>query len=485
MVRLASAERVREIGLFLQSSGYDVAHLADQLGLGESLHANLDNLEPMLQRTEGLSLIHVLARLFFVGWPVEAEVCRRVLPDHFVTCCTEAALLEDAGNSFEPGAIVLPVSDLLIACDLPRHRGKNPEMVIGPSPSSEIIERSAIWDEAGKVLDLGTGTGVLALQAARHSEHVTGVDISERAIEYARFNKALNGVNNVAFACGDSFEPVAGQRFSRIIANPPFFLSPAKEFTHCDSPMELDGFSRKLVAEAPRYLEEGGFFQMICEWVQIGGEPWQQRLRSWAEGSGCDVLIIQSLRLTPVDYAERRANEAKHLHNAQPESLFPQRMTYFRERQVEAIYGGLIGMKKRAGTNWISILPGEIPVRNAADAIRSRFQSIDLLAVSIPDDLLCIRFRVADDAVIEQKQILGREGWETSPVDLAKTTGFTDRLRLDEGVVSAVKYFDGTRTLLEIASRVAEELSLSEQDSQAHCLRLARRLLQSNFIHPV
>ena len=43
--------------------------------------------------------------------------------------------------------------------------------------------------------------------------------------------------------------------------------------------------------EAPRYLEENGVFQMICEWVEVEGEPWEQRLQSWTAGSGCDVFV--------------------------------------------------------------------------------------------------------------------------------------------------------------------------------------------------
>ena len=259
MISVPGFDVVQSIGCFLREANYDVSHLRKDLELGDSLHANLDNLEPLLHKTEGDSKLAILARLFFVGWPVDIEVCRRVLSETFVHLAMAAGLVRVSGAELEPGAAIMPFEDLLIACDVPRSRGANPDMVLGPSPSTFLISKLAVPGLKESTLDLGTGGGVLAIKAAAYSQCVIGTDINSRAIEFAKFSAALNGVSNVRFACGDAFVPVNGRRFTRIIANPPFFVSPAKKFTYCDNPLELDGFSRRLVKEASGHLEEGGY----------------------------------------------------------------------------------------------------------------------------------------------------------------------------------------------------------------------------------
>ena len=74
----------------------------------------------------------------------------------------------------------------------------------------------------GNVLDLCTGSGVLAVVAAlAGAATVTAVDASHRSVLAARFNARLNGVRVRALR-GDLFDPVAGERFDVIVSNPPY-----------------------------------------------------------------------------------------------------------------------------------------------------------------------------------------------------------------------------------------------------------------------
>src|SRR5437763_60686 len=73
-----------------------------------------------------------------------------------------------------------------------------------------------------RVLDLCTGSGVLAIAAARSgASGVTAVDVSRRAITAVRLNARLNRVRIEALR-GDLFGPVAGRRFDLIVSNPPY-----------------------------------------------------------------------------------------------------------------------------------------------------------------------------------------------------------------------------------------------------------------------
>jgi ribosomal protein L11 methyltransferase len=70
-----------------------------------------------------------------------------------------------------------------------------------------------------RVLDLGTGSGILAIPAAMLGAEVTGLDTSEVAVEVARENVAANGVTGRVSVARGSIDAVAGQRFDLIFAN--------------------------------------------------------------------------------------------------------------------------------------------------------------------------------------------------------------------------------------------------------------------------
>jgi release factor glutamine methyltransferase len=108
-----------------------------------------------------------------------------------------------------------------------------------------------------RVLDLGTGTGVLALAAATRGAAVVAVDLDPRAVRCARINALLNGLEaRVEVREGDLFAPVAGERFDLVLSNPPYYAGrPA-------SPDELalygGDFADRFATGLPSHLGAGG-----------------------------------------------------------------------------------------------------------------------------------------------------------------------------------------------------------------------------------
>jgi HemK-related putative methylase len=80
------------------------------------------------------------------------------------------------------------------------------------------------------VLDIGTGSGICALIAARHARRVVAVDVSRAAVRCASLNALMNHLEaRVDIRHGDLFAPVPGERFDLVLFNPPFLVGAPRD----------------------------------------------------------------------------------------------------------------------------------------------------------------------------------------------------------------------------------------------------------------
>jgi release factor glutamine methyltransferase len=145
--------------------------------------------------------------------------------------------------------------------------------VLVPRPETEVLVEQALQrlprDRAAAVLDLGTGSGAIALAIAaeRPAVEITAVDISAAALEVAIQNGRELGLSRIDWRLGDWFAALSGKRFDMIVANPPYVaaadsalqqLAAEPRIALCDGPTGLEALTT-IAAGAPAHLHDRGW----------------------------------------------------------------------------------------------------------------------------------------------------------------------------------------------------------------------------------
>ncbi|WP_017463990.1 peptide chain release factor N(5)-glutamine methyltransferase [Dyella ginsengisoli] len=161
-----------------------------------------------------------------------------------------------------------------------------------PRPETELLVELALArlpeDRAAGVVDLGTGSGAIALAIGTERPHarVLAVDASAAALEVARRNARRLCIPNVRFVEGDWLAPLAGERFDLVVSNPPYIEADDPHLGQGDLRFEpasalasgADGLDdiRRIVADAREVLLPGG---------------WLLFEHGWNQGEACRALL--------------------------------------------------------------------------------------------------------------------------------------------------------------------------------------------------
>jgi len=478
--------RIREV---LRGAGYHEKGLVGTLGPVQLPTRAGRDLPHFLHLTREATPLNAMIRMFVVGSPVDAAAARRALEPLPLEDWVRAGLVEVRDGAALGRIRLLPFRDLLLACDYADtvEPGGQLEQVMGITASSAALADFTVRQPVRATLDLGTGGGVQAFLAAPHSEQVCGVDRSIRSIEFARLNAGLNGIAGLEFLEGNAFEPVRGRKFDLVVSNPPFAISPSLRYMYRDSGIELDGFCQLLARQAPEFLNEGGLFQICCDWVHVAGQDWKERLAGWFQDSGCDVWVLRTDHHSAAEYARMWIRDTEHETPEGGARLYDEWLSHYSRKGIEAVSTGLIAMRRVSGRpNWIRIEDAPDDVSGPfGDYVALGFQLHDYLeTVKADDALLAGKFRVSPLVRLDETCEWSEKGWRVSAARIRLARGITYSSPIDLRLAGLVARCDGQRPIRDLLVELAAATNSDLDKITPNCLSLLRQLIERGFLLP-
>ena len=436
----------------------------------------------------------VLATVFVLGFAVPTARLEEALPAVGVDGAVELGLVRLDGDSAEPLLDLRPHAfvDALgagswwIASDLGEvalRRAIPENHVLGVGGASLTLAGLTVGSKADSVLDLGTGCGIQALHAARYAKRVVATDISGRALELAKLNAALNGVSTIEFRSGSLYEPVAGERFDRIVSNPPFVITPrganVPSYEYRDGGMVGDALVQSVVAGLADHLEPGGLAQLLGNW-EYSGVDGLDRVRSWAAATGLDAWVVEREVQSVEEYAETWIRDGGTRPGPEFDRLYSSWLDDFSARGVHRVGFGYLSFRRGSAPLLERVEHYGYPLGGSLGThIREVFEAHDWLSTA---DLPGSTLTLAPDVTEERHYWPGAD--DPTVMLLRQGSGFARSIPVGTALAAVVGACDGDLSIGAICGAVAQLLEVDESALLAEILPEIRELVSTGFLLP-
>jgi HemK-related putative methylase len=281
---LADSARMEYLADELAACGYNFSSCANRLGVFPRLGVNF---WPVLRQKwipDEDDPVDTLLELFIDGHVVPFDRLRKHLSKPIIDTVLESGLAEESGANLLSKLCLFPCYGKFIVTD---RACKNAAInqVMWLWAESYILGGVVKRIPRRRALDLGAGSGVHAILASDHCERVVAVDINPRALEFARFNAAMNGVNNIEFVLGDLFDSV-DSTFDLLLANPPYLPDQASVAgaNFWSGGIAGSDILRRIVHELPTRLDHDGTAHIIALYPNPPRTSTRDHFNTWLIG---------------------------------------------------------------------------------------------------------------------------------------------------------------------------------------------------------
>lgn len=447
----------------------------------------------------------VLARLFVLGLPVAVADAAMALPSVELAGAVQLGICRWEGEAVAPTVDLRPYSfvdewglaDWWLASDLGElalGSALPPGHVLGLGGASLTLAGLQLGRPADLALDLGTGCGIQALHASRHSGRVIATDISHRALDYAKFNAALNEISNVEFRQGDLYEPVSHERFDYIVSNPPFVITPRgpgiPQYEYRDGGRVGDALVAEVIAGAARRLRPGGIALLLGNWEYHSaadpgplGDPDEDGLARVGETivtAGLDGWVVEREVQDAPLYAQTWIRDGGTRPGTEADRLEDAWLDDFRDRRVTAVGFGYVVLRAPAGgdraaaLHRLERLTGPV-APGLGGHLASTLDAFDWQASLDDSEFAKARLVVARDVTEERHYWPGDE--HPAVMNLKQGGGFARSYPLDTVLAAVVGACDGELSVGAICAAVSELLEADERQLLAEVLPALREFV--------
>ncbi|GAA1520662.1 methylase of polypeptide subunit release factors [Agromyces terreus] len=383
--------------------------------------------------------------------------------------------------------------------------------VLGVGGASMTLSGLMMPDAAGSVLDLGTGCGIQAMHASRFADRVVATDISARALEIAAMNVELNGIEGVEFRLGSLFDPVAGERFDRVVSNPPFVITPRREgvpeYDYRDGGMVGDGIVEAVITGVGEHLEPGGIAQLLGNWEYRGRGDAFDRVGEWlarsAPGGGAlDHWVVERDVQHVTEYAETWIRDGGTRSGEDFDRLYDAWLDDFAARGVREVGFGYVLLRRPVDDAGEQTMTDASGAAREASARLARLERLhgplgsdgatlgshlseclaahDRQAALDDADLARSRLAVAPDVTEERHHWPGDEN--PTAMLLRQGGGFGRAITLDTGLAALVGACDGELEVGQIIAAIAHLLEVDAVALAAELLPAVRTLVDDGIL---
>ena len=472
----------------LEQAGFTAEAVEERLGTHELSSRPVDT-AVHVRRLDGGDAFSTLARLFLLGDAVPAERLDEAAAPATGERLAALGLVSLADGRARALVRLVPHGDYYVASDAGPESGTDVpfDHVPGIQAPSVTLAKLAVRSPCASALDLGTGCGIQALLAAKHADRVVASDVNPRALGFASFNAALNGVDTIELRLGDGFAPVEGEGFDLIVANPPYVISPDESYAYRDSGFPADELCRSVVESAAAHLNEGGFAHVLVSWAHAPDGDWAEPLRAWVDGSGCDAWLLHYRTSDPLAHA---AGWLRPLGEADPDAYaaaLDRWLEHLDRLVIGAIgYGAVVLRRRSGGPNWVGTDPLPLDrLEPAGEHTLRVFAARDELDGLADERLLGLRLALVEHHRLEQSLAARDGGLVVESQTLELTDGLRFAVGVDRHTASLLPHFTGRRQLRDVLARARRTFELEPEEQQQFvpaAIPVVRRLLELGFL---
>ena len=331
------------------------------------------------------------------------------------------------------------------------------------------------------LLDLCSGTGIAALVgASRYAQRAWSCDVGERCVEFAEFNRRLNGLENVTCAQGDLYQAVGDQTFDRIVAHPPYVPTTDQRVLFRDGGEDGEQVLRGVIEGLPRHLRKGGRCYCVSAATDREGEKVEQRIRKWLGEHECefDIMLVafgsdpgQGPLPGPAEQ-ERRPLEAQ---------VRLQEM--LKRLKVTAVFYGAITIERMTAARPAATARAIKSARASGETIEwFAHWTTAAAAPGFEEFLLRSRPHLAENLSLHITHRVRNGALVPARYEMASDYPFLVRGTCEEWLARVVHACDGSRTALEICEEMKRQQVIPPQTPLSQCVQYLRELIACGVV---